>query len=114
LGFHPGFRGFGGEEGYIHEKFRRAGRRCLCLPWLRWTHRFGRPRGVPYPLTVEDKLRNYVLGHTELGFDLTPVLAHFSKYLPADRMARVAEEASEPLTLPARPTSPGPGRPEGS
>jgi glycosyltransferase involved in cell wall biosynthesis len=25
LGFNPGFRGFGGEEGYIHEKFRKAG-----------------------------------------------------------------------------------------
>jgi uncharacterized membrane protein YphA (DoxX/SURF4 family) len=104
LGFHPGFRGFGGEEGYIHEKFRRAGRRCLCLPWLRWTHRFGRPRGVPYPLTVEDKLRNYLLGHTELGLDLTPVLTHFSRYLPEDRIARVAEEAS-----PIRPASAGSG-----
>src|SRR5919197_369876 len=37
LGFNPRFRGFGGEEGYIHEKFRQAGRRTLCLPWLRWT-----------------------------------------------------------------------------
>ncbi len=35
-GFNPLFRGFGGEEGYIHEKFRQAGGRCLCLPWLRW------------------------------------------------------------------------------
>jgi uncharacterized membrane protein YphA (DoxX/SURF4 family) len=90
-GFHPGFRGFGGEEGYIHEKFRRAGRRCLCLPWLRWMHRFGRPRGTPYPLTVEDKLRNYVLGHAELGLDLEPVLEHFAQYLPADRVAELAD-----------------------
>jgi hypothetical protein len=94
LGFHPGFRGFGGEEGYLHTKFQRAGRRCLCLPWLRWMHRFGRPRGIPYPLTVEDKLRNYLLGHTELGLDVEPVLTHFSQYLPADRIARLADEAS--------------------
>jgi hypothetical protein len=94
LGFHPGFRGFGGEEGYIHEKFRQAGRRCLCLPWLRWMHRFGRPRGIPYPLTVEDKLRNYVLGHTELGLDLAPVLEHFAQYLPAERVAEVARRAA--------------------
>jgi hypothetical protein len=100
LGFHPGFRGFGGEEGYIHEKFRRAGRRCLCLPWLRWMHRFGRPRGVPYPLSIEGKLRNYVLGHTELGLDLAPVLEHFSLYLPAARVAEVAAEAG--LYLPER------------
>jgi Methylamine utilisation protein MauE/Glycosyl transferase family 2 len=92
LGFHPGFRGFGGEEGYIHEKFRQAGRRCLCLPWLRWTHRFGRPHGIPYPVRVEDKLRNYLLGHTELGLDPTPVLEHFSRYLPAQRVAQIADQ----------------------
>lgn len=93
-GFHPGFRGFGGEEGYIHEKFRQAGHCCLCLPWLRWMHRFGRPRGVPYPLTVEDKLRNYLLGHADLGLDPAPVLDHFAGYLPADRIAVVAAQAA--------------------
>jgi hypothetical protein len=93
LGFHPQFRGFGGEEGYIHEKFRQAGRRCLCLPWLRWMHRFGRPNGVLYPLTVEDKLRNYVLGHTELGLDLAPVLEHFAQYLSQERVLAVTEQA---------------------
>lgn len=89
-GFHPGFRGFGGEEGYLHEKVRRGGGRCLCLPWLRWMHRFGRPKGVPYPLTVEDKLRNYLLGHLELGLDTAPVLDHFARHLPAGTVARVA------------------------
>jgi hypothetical protein len=93
LGFHPGFRGFGGEEGYIHEKFRQAGQRCLCLPWLRWMHRFSRPSGVQYPLTVEDKLRNYVLGHAELGLDLAPVLEHFAHYLPQERVLAVTEQA---------------------
>jgi len=93
-GFHPGFRGFGGEEGYLHEKFRRAGGRCLCMPWMRWMHRFGRPRGTPYPLTVEDKLRNYVLGHAELGLDLSPVLAHFAQYLPAGRVDEIATQAT--------------------
>ena len=93
-GFHPGFRGFGGEEGYLHEKVRRAGGRCLCLPWLRWMHRFGRPRGVPYPLTVEDKLRNYLLGHAELGLDAGPVLGHFSQFLAPQRLERVVAEAA--------------------
>ena len=93
LGFHPAFRGFGGEEGYIHEKFRQAGRRCLCLPWLRWMHRFSRPSGVKYPLIVEDKLRNYVIGHAELGLDLAPMLRHFSAYLPQDRVMAIAEQA---------------------
>lgn len=72
LGFHPGFRGFGGEEGYIHEKYRLAGHRALCLPAFTWVHRFGRPAGVPYPLARQDKVRNYVIGFQELGLDLTP------------------------------------------
>ncbi|HEY3010735.1 MAG TPA: MauE/DoxX family redox-associated membrane protein [Micromonosporaceae bacterium] len=99
-GFHPGFRGFGGEEGYLHEKFRQAGHRCICLPWLRWMHRFGRPRGPAYPLTIEDKLRNYVLGHTELGLDLSPVLAHFSEFLPTEHVLRVAEAAVSEVPAP--------------
>jgi hypothetical protein len=39
-GFNPLFRGFGGEEGYIHEKVRRLGGKAICLPALRWIHRF--------------------------------------------------------------------------
>ena len=76
-GFHPGFRGFGGEEGYIHEKFRKLGRRCLCLPWLRWVHRFARPAGAPYPLRLRDRITNYLIGHREVGLDEAPVLDHF-------------------------------------
>jgi hypothetical protein len=95
LGFHPGFRGFGGEEGYLHEKYRQAGRQCICLPWLRWMHRFGRPRGPSYRLTVEDKLRNYVLGHTELGLDIAPVLAHFTEFLSVERVYDVAQAAMD-------------------
>ena len=98
LGFNPRFRGFGGEEGYIHEKFRRAGRRTLCLPWLRWSHRFSRPRGVPYPLTVEDKLRNYLIGHAELGLDLRPIVAHFAEFLSAETIAGVMSDALQ-ITL---------------
>ena len=46
-----------------------------------------------YPVRVEDKLRNYVIGHTELGLDLVPVLEHFSHYLPKDQVIAIAEQA---------------------
>jgi len=93
LGFHPQFRGFGGEEGYIHESFRQAGRKTLCLPWLRWMHRFGRPFGPRYLVTQEDRLRNYVIGHDELGLDLAPILHHFCEYMPEYRVIALAEQA---------------------
>ena len=80
-GLNPRFRGFGGEEGYIHEKIRRAGGRTLCLPSLRWMHRFNRPLGVPYRNTWEDRIRNYMIGFTELGFDLGPLKDHFADFL---------------------------------
>jgi hypothetical protein len=88
-GFHPNLRGFGGEEGYIHEKFRRAGGRTLCLPFLRWVHRFARPRGVPYPNTWEDRIRNYMIVAQELGRDPTPALQHFRAHLGAAAADRI-------------------------
>ena len=76
-GFNVHARAFGGEELWYHEKIRRAGYRALCHPGVRWLHRFGRPEGVQYPLTMYDKIRNYVLEFSELGMDLTPVRNHF-------------------------------------
>jgi glycosyltransferase involved in cell wall biosynthesis len=75
LGFNSDFRGFGGEEGYIHEKFRKSGRKVLCLPWLQWCHRFG--KSGPYPLNGNDRIRNYLLGFKELGLDPKPIYNHF-------------------------------------
>jgi hypothetical protein len=80
-GFNRRFRGFGGEEGYLHEKFRQAGGRSLCLPFLRWIHRFNRPMGIPYTNTWDDRLRNYLIGFTELGWDTGPVEEHFNEFL---------------------------------
>jgi len=80
-GFNPNFRGFGGEEGYIHEKFRKAGGRTLCLPALRWIHRFDRPLGIPYPNVWEDRIWNYLIGFTELGLDTSELEAHFAEFL---------------------------------
>jgi hypothetical protein len=93
LGFNPRFRGFGGEEFYIHEKFRQAGRQCWCLPWLKWLHRFGRPAGVPYPNNIEDRLWNYLVGWRELGLPLDSVYQNFLEALPAATVARVASQA---------------------
>ncbi len=76
-GFNPHFRGFGGEEMYVHEKIRRRGGRNLCLPAFAWAHRFGRPDGVKYPLTLWNKVRNYVIGHRELGLPLDRIHRHF-------------------------------------
>lgn len=77
LGFNPHHRHFGGEEGYIHEKYRKAGRKTLCLPYMKWNHRFGRPGGPKYPITREGKIRNYVLEFQELGRPLDEIYEHF-------------------------------------
>jgi len=77
LGFNPDFRGFGGEEGYIQEKYRKAGHKAVCLPWLRWWHRFGRPKGVPYVVDRWDIIRNYMIGFNELGISLDGLYKHY-------------------------------------
>lgn len=77
LGFNPLFRGFGGEEMYINEKFRQAGNHTRCLGFLKWLHRFHRPNGVPYPVWMEDKVRNYIIGMQELGLPTDKVKEFF-------------------------------------
>ena len=69
LGFNELFKGFGGEEGYIHEKFRQNGGKAICIPDFKWVHRFGRPEGVKYPLILEDRIWNYFIGWLELTKD---------------------------------------------
>jgi GR25 family glycosyltransferase involved in LPS biosynthesis len=100
-GFNPRLAGFGGEEGYIHEKIRRAGGRNLCLPFLRWMHRFERPLGLRYPSNWEDRIRNYMLIHDELGTDPRLTIEHFEGLLgkePAQRMVQAARaEFSSPF-----------------
>ena len=88
LGFNPRFRGFGGEEGYIHEKFRQHGGRVLCLPFLRWTHRFDRPNGTKYTNVWDDRIRNYLIGWHELGLDPKPVLDHFAEHVNLSTAAK--------------------------
>jgi glycosyltransferase involved in cell wall biosynthesis len=78
LGFNSEFRGFGGEEGYIHEKYRRSGRRVMCLPFLRWLHLF-REGAPPYPLNLTDRIHNYRVGFAELGLDPKPIDDHFGR-----------------------------------
>ncbi len=89
--FNDAFRGFGGEEGYIHEKFRRAGGRTLCLPFLRWVHRFNRPMGVPYRNTFEDRIWNYLVGFRELDLPTDAMEAHFRELIGEPKASNIIE-----------------------
>jgi len=103
LGFSPLFRGFGAEEGYIHEKYRQAGRRTWCLPFLRWVHRFKRPAGVKYPLRLDDKIHNYLAGHAELGLSPGPIFQHFARRQPLEKMAQTWREVQAKVAEMNRP-----------
>lgn len=98
-GFHRLFTGFGGEEGYIHEKIRRQGGRCLCLPRLLWRHKFrGMESGEPpppYPLTKEDHTWNLLIGHRELGIDATELIRHEMGWSSDGTFASLVAEAEK-------------------
>jgi hypothetical protein len=93
LGFNKEFRGFGGEEGYIHEKYRKNGKQTLCLPFLKWLHRFGRPSGVPYVNDLKDRFRNYMIGFIELDLDTTELKNHFSQALSKQDIEAIEQES---------------------
>jgi hypothetical protein len=99
-GFNPRLKGFGSEEGYIQEKFRRAGGRTLCLPFLRWVHRFARPMGVRYRNDWEDRIRNYMIVANELGGDPSGAAEHFRQYIGAEAADRIIASVTEQLRNP--------------
>jgi hypothetical protein len=98
-GYNPRFRGFATEEGYLHEKFRRAGGRCLCLPFFRWVHRFGRPR-VPYEYRDLDRFRNLLVAYEELGQDFTPAEVHWGQLIGEKSAARLTKAVRTVLRNP--------------
>lgn len=82
LGFNKNFKGFGGETGYIQEKYRKAGRKVWCYPNMVWMHLFyNQGRKIPYRLDQNDRIRNYLYGFEELGLDTEPIYKEFGMNL---------------------------------
>jgi glycosyltransferase involved in cell wall biosynthesis len=100
-GFNKRFKGFGGEEVYIHGKFRQRGDRALCLPFLVWLHRFGRPMGAPYPNVWEDRVRNAMIGFNELGWSTDAMVAHFQELLGKEVADRIIVDVCAEFDWPA-------------
>jgi len=100
LGFNPRFRGFVCEEGYMHEKFRQQGRRTLCLPFLRWLHRFQRPLKTPYKNTWEDRIYNFLVGYDELGLDSAPMVKHFIEQIGKEQTEKIVRQVKKELESP--------------
>ncbi len=83
------FRGFGCEEWYIHEKFRRNGGKVMSIPQLKWMHRFAKPHGITYPLTLEDKIWNYYIGWLELYEQDHPMMVEMYDYFKEEIDIRI-------------------------
>lgn len=99
-GINQNFRGFGGEEGYIAEKFRGWGGKNICLPQLKWVHRFGRPNGIKYPNKTGDRLWNYLIGWLEITKDpnskmVQDIRAIFKDKLSDDEAEKIFLEAKK-------------------
>jgi len=107
LGFCNYFRGFGGEEVYIHKKYKLYGKKTLCLPFLRWLHRFTRLKSPGYPNTWSGRYRNYILGRLDLGLPFDDVDEHFTTYVPLDQRQAIKVEAAK-LFAGEVPTTPAP------
>jgi len=102
LGFNKNFRTFGGEEWYIHEKFRKNGAKCICLPNFGWVHRFARPNGVPYPNILKDRIFNYLIGALENYEDenhpfIKQIIENFKQKVPEEKILEILKEAKNEL-----------------
>jgi len=104
VGFNKLFKGFGGEEGYIHEKFRLFGGKAICLPEFKWLHRFGRPDGVKYPLILEDRIWNYFVGWLELTQDpnhemVQQIYNNFKDKIPSGSIDNIFNRAKQKILI---------------
>ncbi len=101
-GFHPKLRGFGPEEYHIHQRIRRGGGKCYCLPWLRWCHRFGNPDGTRPPgLHPEERLRGHLITYLDTGAPPLEIMRrHFveeAKSVTGEQFSRVLEQTRREL-----------------
>lgn len=97
-GINQHFKGFGAEEGYIAAKFRQWGGSNICLPDLKWNHRFGRPNGVQYPLILEDRIWNYFIGWMEITRNpnhkfILDIKNHFKQRVSEQSINNIYEQA---------------------
>ncbi|MGK5640717.1 hypothetical protein ACSNOK_20730 [Streptomyces sp. URMC 126] len=76
-GLNPRLRGLGAETGSLHKRFRAAGARALCLPFLRWTRRSVPPPGAAVPVDTADRCRDHLLAWEEAGLAVEPVIDHY-------------------------------------
>ena len=103
-GFNKHFKGFGGEEGYINEKFRQLGGKAICLPEFTWVHRFNRPNGIKYPLILEDRIWNYFIGWLELTQDpdhhmIKGAYEHFKDKIPQGSIDVILNQAINKIVI---------------
>ena len=117
LGFPDGLKGFGGEELMIHEKFRQAGRKNLCLPFLRWWHLF-RDGSAPYPLALDDRFRNYLIWYRHLGLNEQELIERFRQSPLSRKVDRIVASVGavsrfDPANIPDPAKPPDPSTLEG-
>jgi hypothetical protein len=99
-GINNHFKGFGAEEGYIAAKFKQNGGKNLCLPFLKWNHRFGRPNGVKYKLFLEDRIWNYFIGWLEITRDPNDIMVlsiynYFRNRIPKESLNNIFNDAKK-------------------
>lgn len=90
-GFHAAQQGFGCAESLFCEKFRSRGDHVICLPWLRWKHRFVRIGGAPYEVEKVDVFSNYLLELISAGIDHEEQQSKFESQLGESEIEELRE-----------------------
>lgn len=79
-GYNENFKGYGGNETLLMERYRQDGHKVLCMPFLRWAHRFDGPHvKKPYNHDWSSRYRNYAITFGELGWSRKELNDHYEK-----------------------------------
>jgi glycosyltransferase involved in cell wall biosynthesis len=93
--FSKHFSGFSGEELYLHQKVRNNGGKCYTHQELGWIHRFMRSKPITYSLTLNDKLRNYLVASYEIGWSIKQCCDYFKPKLAKDQFDNVLSDVKD-------------------
>ena len=92
VGFHEEMNGFGCVESVLCEKYRKANRKVMCLPFLKWFHRFTDYVTQSYSITEYDSARNHIIGFREVKWELDSLLRHYKYRLTVKERYELCKE----------------------
>lgn len=91
-GMPPLWRGYGGEAGFLQDRFRRDGAQIVCLPGLQWERLAPVKPVIPRSPAATNVLRNHLAGAASLDLDTHYITLRHRDHVEAGEPERLRKQ----------------------